>query len=339
MTLQEKNQAPKTKNNQTNSSIAIDLQAEYICYSSPDCISTAVLANKLNECDEYERNYLGYVLRVIKYGGKVCYANTDTFKAHGAGCRAKQKKTREKLQALGLLFYSDRIQWDSPYKLPPLQTVPMFLLDEACAFIVKQFCGLPFFFPLSILKQLKSTPRKPSPVHTITERLKDIILLDSLNSKKEEQRSTMNQEINKKPLKRDSHSDNNKAGTYGGTGLYDRKTSQIEIDLLARSRAQAKRKYGMIDDRSATCFDDEAQPNYNVPRVSAARQQAYPVHSPNTPYVHKEREPEDPVTASQRLIEWTQSEQFLKFEKLFGRDVALKMCNNIVTRAIEEYQE
>ena len=153
---------------------------------------------------------------------------------------------------------------------------------------------------------------------------------------KEEKKETKN-------LKGEERQQKYKANTYGGTGLYDRKSSQYEQDLLKHVHDRQRRKYSMQYQS-----DDEAQPRYDIRHDSAPaaptygsapRNVAYPQYSSYAPYVHKAPQYEDPIEASNRLIEWTKTEDFRKACALLGEEVALKMCNNIVSRAIEHYEK
>ncbi len=146
-----------------------------------------------------------------------------------------------------------------------------------------------------------------------------------------------------KNLKGEERQQKYKASTYGGTGLYDRESSQYEQDMLKKIHDRQREKY-TVQYQS----DDEAQPRYDIRHDSASatqtygsasRNAAYPQYSSYTPYIHNETQHEDPVEASYRLIEWTKTEDFRKACALLGEEVALKMCNNIVSRAIEHYEK
>ena len=146
-----------------------------------------------------------------------------------------------------------------------------------------------------------------------------------------------------KNLKGEERQQKHKANAYGGTGLYDRNSSQYEQDLLRQIHDRQRRKYSV-----QYPSDDEAQPRYDIRRDSdiaaptygaAHRNAAYPQYSSYAPYKHKEVQSEDPIEASNRLIEWTKTEDFRKACAILGEEVALKMCNNIVSRAIENYEK
>lgn len=132
-----------------------------------------------------------------------------------------------------------------------------------------------------------------------------------------------------KNLKREYRQPENNQKTYGGTGIYDRKTSQTEIDLLSKIRERQKRKYSM----DSIEVDNEAQPRFN--EMPAERKYKYHENTMYSPYQHKEYILENPEEASQKLLAWTKSVEFEKFCALYGREEALKMCRNIVNNALE----
>ena len=107
----------------------------------------------------------------------------------------------------------------------------------------------------------------------------------------------------------------NNPGEYGGTGLYDRKTSQSEIDLLAATQEKIRRKNKML-------ADPEAQVRYNETPAAPQPRFASTVV-------------EDPQEATKRLVDWTKTPQFEQFSRWMGREDALKMCRNIVDSAME----
>jgi len=131
----------------------------------------------------------------------------------------------------------------------------------------------------------------------------------------------------------------NNAATYGGTNLYDRKTSQHEVDLLNAVRERQRKKYSV---NSYNYEDDnDSQPQYNnpvAPKVLENRKLKYPKESIYRPFVAQERKPEDPISGSEKLIAWTKSEDYKRFVALFGEEAALQMCNKIVSQAIEGHQ-
>lgn len=243
---------------------------------------------------------------------------------------------------LGLISKRRRFNNSNVYAINPELRNPQ-IIDELASILpaLRGILCLIMLIPLVALC-------KPAPSISLLDR-------DQLNKKNEilrtilvVHRCTKNEETygslagtrpqrDQKSLKGDSRSMENKAHTYGGTNLYDRKTSQYEIDLLARARSDSKKKYGMQ-------IDDEAQPRYNeeVPSVQSkpipeGRKKAYNANTPYAPYEHKCRPAEDPVAASERLINWTQDpERYNKFVAIVGEEVARKMCNKIVSNALQE---
>lgn len=146
-----------------------------------------------------------------------------------------------------------------------------------------------------------------------------------------------------KNLKGEERQQKYKANTYGGTGLYDRNSTQQEQDTLKRIHERQRKKYAVQYQQ-----DDEAQPRYDIRHdsapatptyVASPRNTAYPQNTMYSPYVPSAPRYEDPIEASNRLIEWTKTEDFKKACSLLGEEVALKMCNNIVSRAIEHYEK
>lgn len=134
----------------------------------------------------------------------------------------------------------------------------------------------------------------------------------------------------KNPLKRDSQSGMYNEHVYGGTGLYDRPTTQKELELMQKIRDRQRKVYGMDD---SIKHDKEAQPRFNEKKVNYSSHVSF---SPYKPYVHEERIAEDPVDACAKLSNWTNSPEYKQFVALFGQDVADKMCQSIVNKAIEE---
>ena len=329
--------------------VPVNLQQDYICYSSEDHITREDLSSKLAQLTQQECNHLGYTITIAKKNSGICFAATDTFQSHGAGCRNTQKQSREKLQSLGLLKVYDRIQWGSPFKRPPLQIIASYLLDEANAFIVKQFCGIPFYFPISVLKQLKSIPVKHALDHNLTEGLRKKSLLVNLatHCNREEWKALMSEQLQRdemrskslrppesKNLQGDEMTQSNN-GKYGGSKIYDVKKSQFEIDLQAKVHERQKRKYSM----DPVIADSEAQPSYNEPTVSQERKQAYHPNTMYSPYVKVDRPAENPDEATKNLIAWTKTEQYKKFVAFCGEAEALKMCRNIVNSALNDSLE
>lgn len=79
-------------------------------------------------------------------------------------------------------------------------------------------------------------------------------------------------------------------------------------------------------------FENDSQPKFNE-KIMEQHKSMYPA------YRHQEKASEDPVEASEKLISWANSEQYKKFAALFGEEMAFKMCNKIVSQAIEGAKE
>lgn len=232
-----------------------------------------------------------------------------------------------KARGLGIILRRRRFNNSNVYAVNPELRNPE-IIDELASVLpaLRNLLCLSFLIPLSMILN-------PAPAHArqnpgVLYFKKEILRMISVV-----QKDTLNEEKNKK-LKGDTQSSRMDGNTYGGTGLYDRKYSQAEIDLQQAIHERQKRKYSMFYPT-----DEEAQPAYATPKISAARQQAYPVNTPYAPYMPRIRKAEDPVQASARLIQWLESEEGKRAEQFFGKDVALKMCNKIVSQAIEEYKE
>jgi len=124
-------------------------------------------------------------------------------------------------------------------------------------------------------------------------------------------------------LKREDHKPENKAATYGGTGLYDRKTSQKEVDLLARVRErQRKINAEYVEKKAMLSADKESQPRFDEPKPRPAIQ------------VSREAT-EDPIEVSRKFSEWMASEDYKRKVALFGEEVMFKMCGKVVHNLLE----
>ena len=268
----------------------------------------------INQCLYYKDNY---------------YESEETI-AKRLGVSSKTVyRAIKKARALGIISRRRRFNMSNIYAINPELRDPK-IVEELASILpaLRGLLCLAILIPLTMICQASSNRDLLDSVQLYKK--KEILRLISVV-----QKETQYEEIKKKTLQREARYMDNNPHAYGGTKLYDRKTSQIELDLLARAREKARKKYGMQ-------IDNEAQPRYNdvSPRkstVSESRKQAYNAESPYAPYVPVDRPAEDPIKASERLINWTQDkEKFNKFVALVGEEVALNMCNKIVTNALEE---
>jgi len=327
------NLARNQENSQTTSQTPINLQQEYICYHSSEGISNEELAKKFNQLDYQERLHLKIVRDLCLQEDGICYASTAYLEALGAGCRRKQKLTRKKLQSLGLLTTYDRIEWGTKFRRTPLQRVADFLLDEAYGYMLKMFLGVAFFFSSSVLNALKSPLPKRPLAGTVTAIFKEIIFSNSSsysssidivrreeNNAKDEKMSEYEENQN---LKREDHKPENNKTTYGGTRLYDRKTSQKEVDLLAEIRErQRKINAEYLEKKAMLNADKESQPRFDEPK-------------PKQPIRVSSNATEDPIEVSSKFSAWMETEDYKRKVALFGSEVMFKMCGKVVHNLLE----